>query len=385
MKKKISYFILSLFIAFTSLWNATSPYTASSSIAPKIDSQLEETIKAYMEYRFEILTTGATVNNSIITVKGIVTDELRHSTVLTQQGIVITDYQFTITNFDEPDTIYTATVTEQFRYQKNSITYVGHNEHILTLSNDNNNQLVVISDSYIENVSNFKSCSYVSLEETIETYAMPVTPLIILIANSQVGYMEKASNSNLDSFTENAGSANYTKYGAWYGNNGEYWCATFVSWCANQAEISETMVPKYESCDAGMLTFKSWGRFYSSQAYGGNYTPKVGDIFFTGPNESDSTHTGIVVGVSGSTITVVDGNCDNKVSRHTMNLSDSALLGFGNPVYASCSHSSEYVHDSNSHWEQCTGICGVKLSYSDSHTYSSGKCTICGRIQSIYA
>ncbi|MBQ2901855.1 MAG: CHAP domain-containing protein [Agathobacter sp.] len=386
MKKKIYCFILALFIACTSLSNAPLLYNAALNTIPKADAQLEATIKDYMDYRFKILTTGTTDTDSSITVVGIVNDELKHATTLKVAGISLTNYQFTITDFDEPDTIFTATITEQFRYLKNGISYAGTNEHLLTLSYDNNNQLVVISDNYIENVSNFISCSYVSLEEeAIETYAMQVNPLIILIANSQVGYMEKASNSNLDSFTANAGSANYTKYGAWYGNNGQDWCATFVSWCANQAGISETMVPKYESCDAGMSTFKSWGRFYSSEAYNGNYTPKVGDIFFMGPNQWDSSHTGIVVGVSGSTITVVDGNCDNQVSKHPLSLSDTALLGFGNPVYASCSHSAQYVHDSSSHWMQCTGVCGVKLSYPASHTYSSGKCKICGRIQAISA
>ena len=35
---------------------------------------------------------------------------------------------------------------------------------------------------------------------------------VIKIAESQIGYLEKASNKNLDDFEANAGRGNYTKY-----------------------------------------------------------------------------------------------------------------------------------------------------------------------------
>ena len=56
---------------------------------------------------------------------------------------------------------------------------------------------------------------------------------LIQIANAEVGYLEKSSNSQLDSKTANAGTANYTKY--WRDIKPEYqgqpWCACFVTWC----------------------------------------------------------------------------------------------------------------------------------------------------------
>ena len=39
---------------------------------------------------------------------------------------------------------------------------------------------------------------------------------VLTVAESQVGYLEKKSNANLDDFTANAGSANYTKYNREY-------------------------------------------------------------------------------------------------------------------------------------------------------------------------
>ena len=73
--------------------------------------------------------------------------------------------------------------------------------------------------------------------------------------------------------------------------------------------------------------------FYYSSAYNGSYTPEVGDIFFTGTSTTSSSHTGIVVEVSSTQITVVDGNWSDKVSRHTYNLTDSSLIGFASPIY----------------------------------------------------
>ena len=58
---------------------------------------------------------------------------------------------------------------------------------------------------------------------------------LIAVALGEVGYVEKASNSQLESKTGNPGDENFTKYGAWYGMNGVYWCAEYVSWCAYTA------------------------------------------------------------------------------------------------------------------------------------------------------
>lgn len=60
---------------------------------------------------------------------------------------------------------------------------------------------------------------------------------VLSIAEAEVGYLEKKSNSQLDSKTANAGSGNYTKY--WRDIKPEFqgsaWCACFVTWCFAQA------------------------------------------------------------------------------------------------------------------------------------------------------
>lgn len=60
----------------------------------------------------------------------------------------------------------------------------------------------------------------------------------LAIARSQVGYVEKQSDKDLESFRGNPGNQNYTKYGQWYGLNPAQWCQMFVSWCAYMACVS---------------------------------------------------------------------------------------------------------------------------------------------------
>ena len=61
-------------------------------------------------------------------------------------------------------------------------------------------------------------------------------------AKSYAGYLEKASNKDLDDFTANAGSANYTRfcrdYNKYTGSSlyqPSYWCVEFVSCCVVEA------------------------------------------------------------------------------------------------------------------------------------------------------
>lgn len=86
---------------------------------------------------------------------------------------------------------------------------------------------------------------------------------------------------------------NKTKYGKWYGLNGQPWCAMFVSWCFNQAGLSKSIAaqsPKgFASCDAGLKWFAKKGKLIPvGQA-------KPGDIvFFQFDDDAQPDHVGIV-------------------------------------------------------------------------------------------
>lgn len=51
-----------------------------------------------------------------------------------------------------------------------------------------------------------------------------------LVAIDQFGYVETGVNN--------------TKFGDWYGMNGEAWCIMFISWCAEQSGILGSVVPR---------------------------------------------------------------------------------------------------------------------------------------------
>ena len=164
---------------------------------------------------------------------------------------------------------------------------------------------------------------------------------VVKIAKAELGYKEKASNSQLDSKTGNAGSGNYTKYardlaaaGYYNGNkNGYAWCDVFVDWCFYQAAGRNKAKAEAAECQTGTL---GAGCGYSKQYYANqgrcDKNPKVGDqVFFR--QSGTITHTGLVVGVNSTTITTIEGNSSNAVTQHTYKLTNSYLDSFGHPLY----------------------------------------------------
>lgn len=150
---------------------------------------------------------------------------------------------------------------------------------------------------------------------------------IIGVAKTQVGYRENSVG---------------TKYGYWYTPSfvGMPWCAMFVSWCANQAKVPQSTIKKYASCSTQVAWFKSIGRWHNSKYYGGNYTPKKGDVVFyrDGGSSAVSTHTGILVGLNGNYLDVIEGNATNEsVTHYTTNaarsLGNKYVIGYGEPKY----------------------------------------------------
>ena len=164
---------------------------------------------------------------------------------------------------------------------------------------------------------------------------------VVSIALAEVGYREKASNSGLDQPAANAGSGNWTKYardlaaaGYYNGNkNGYAWCDIFVDWCVWQASGKDPARAQRIQCQTGPLGAVCP---YSAQYYKdkGRYdrTPRVGDqVFFQQGGEI--VHTGVVVEVTASTVTTVEGNSGDKVAKHTYSRSDSYIAGYGHPLY----------------------------------------------------
>lgn len=175
---------------------------------------------------------------------------------------------------------------------------------------------------------------------------------IIELALEEVGYCEKATNSNLYSKTGNAGYNNYTKYAyeidTQYPNfyngakNGFAYCDIFYDWlhikCFGEEGAKYTLCQPSKSCGAGCDFsagyYKSAGRFYKSN-------PKVGDqIFFC--SGSSITHTGLVYKVDSSKVYTIEGNTSGAsgvvangggVAKKSYSLSYSKIYGYGRPRY----------------------------------------------------
>ena len=161
---------------------------------------------------------------------------------------------------------------------------------------------------------------------------------VIRIALAEVGYREKASNVSLDDPQANAGSGNWTKYArdlaaAGYYNgskNGYAWCECFVDWCFWKAFGREGQRIQCQTSDLGAACIYSAQYFQQQGRYDQN--PKAGDqvFFYVGGTIG---HTGIVVEVSDSSITVVEGNSSDRVQKLTYSRSSGSIAGYGHPWY----------------------------------------------------
>ncbi len=142
---------------------------------------------------------------------------------------------------------------------------------------------------------------------------------IAIVSLSQVGYHE-GSNIN-DVSGDSRGSANYTEYGVNYGNPNDYWCAMFIWWCARQAGVGETVIPKTGSAKA-----EAFG--CENVPFESNIDLRTGDILFidnTGDENED--HVALVISVTADTITTVEGNISNSVKQRTYSRASGSTRG----------------------------------------------------------
>lgn len=176
---------------------------------------------------------------------------------------------------------------------------------------------------------------------------------LIKVAESQVGYLEKKSNSNLDSKTTNAGYNNYTKYARdldKYGyiyngkKNGYAWCDMFVDWCFVEAfgveEALKLLQQPKKSYGAGCY----WSaKYYKDKKQFYTTSPKIGDqIFFWDSKKTKVAHTGLVYSVDNTYVYTIEGNTSSTsgvvangggVFKKKYKLNYSRIYGYGRPKY----------------------------------------------------
>ena len=165
---------------------------------------------------------------------------------------------------------------------------------------------------------------------------------IVDVARSQLGYTE--GNSKNATSGNAKGSQNYTEYGLWYYNNidssDQYylgaWCSMFASWCANEAGIPASVIPRRALVAYMKDAFEEMGRYYTwkqSKCGGGKQDIRPGDlIIFSSAPLGRLNHIGIVSGVSyngsNATIHTIEGNKGDCCCEKTYTLSKSSLTGY---------------------------------------------------------
>lgn len=167
---------------------------------------------------------------------------------------------------------------------------------------------------------------------------------VIKIAKSQVGYLEKASNKDLNDFKANAGFGNYTKYARDYAAfananlQGQSWCAMFLNWCFVQAygkDIAKVLLGGFNAyTPSSAQYFKNMKQWFEK-------TPKIGDVIYY-KNSERICHVGLVINVTNTTVYTIEGNTSagsevvpngGGVFEKQYNLSNPRIAGYGRPKY----------------------------------------------------
>lgn len=113
------------------------------------------------------------------------------------------------------------------------------------------------------------------------------------------------------------------------------WCAGFVSFLGIVLNISHVILPEV-GCGEMINKYRKAGRWQEAD----DYKPRPGDIIMydwqaeKGESLGDPDHVGIVEKVVGKTITVIEGNYDNRVKRREIPIEYIKTRGFCLPDYA---------------------------------------------------
>lgn len=173
---------------------------------------------------------------------------------------------------------------------------------------------------------------------------------IVNVAMSQIGYIEGDSKTQISGC--DAGTKNYTEYGLWYNNlqsapqgyERAAWCASFVSWCAKQANIPSSIVYYHAYTVYGVNWFIERDLAYTRQQVAdGQYLPRPGDIvyFKSSRNGDKVNHVGIVVKYEDGILYAVEGNTNDspysttggQVCLKSYHITDTFIRYFCSPNY----------------------------------------------------
>ncbi len=147
---------------------------------------------------------------------------------------------------------------------------------------------------------------------------------LVNIAESQLSYSESEKNVELAD-NELKG---YTRYGQWIGDPYGDWNAYFASFCMSYA--GGESLPIGSTADELLKNADSMGLYKTAS----EYSPKVGDaVFFSrsaasGAEGAEADRVGIVTEIGADTISVIEGDKDNRVENTVYPINDPGTIGY---------------------------------------------------------
>lgn len=137
------------------------------------------------------------------------------------------------------------------------------------------------------------------VKPTPATGASPIDR-ILAIAKAEVGYREGRSNGHWNNEQKYSPAVPSLEW-----SQNQAWCATFVSWCAMKAGLSE-LYPRTASTDTAARWWKARNQWHDY--------PAVGAQILFGVN-GDMNHTGLVYDWDDTYVYTIEGNTNESGSR----------------------------------------------------------------------
>jgi len=165
--------------------------------------------------------------------------------------------------------------------------------------------------------------------------------------NSLYGDTIEDAITNIAKNQSGSYGSDINKFTSWfYGKeNSAAWCAVFISWCADQAGVLNSAIPKEDNCNNMMSWFKNRNAFYAVDS---GYIPQKGDIVFYNTNGTGVNHvefisaSGYITENEQNKIKVIGGNTSDSsfngsdyVAEKIRNIdaSEAKVVGYANPSY----------------------------------------------------
>ncbi len=173
---------------------------------------------------------------------------------------------------------------------------------------------------------------------TVRSMSKPTALQVMRVALQQYGITESPAGSNRN------------KYGRAYGMNGVPWCSEFVWYCGDKPAGENPIYKSANAADVQDLTVKYKGGKYILRKTSSNAKKRAalpeyrfGDqISFNFHGGSDRDHTGLIVGVAGSTIYCIEGNTSFS-SRGSQSNGGCVALRARSYVYGVCIDRPDYA------------------------------------------